>query len=273
MGFDSKDYNNNGPRKNTTYLKISSEKEGDVVISKHFTATKKVNGSYEVEHLKNGKGYPLPFFGYLRDIKIDLENKYNNSVLPLIKFFFDDHSETDNYVLQLNFFNDKGRVNPNVFTLLNSLASITDYGYLKVYITAVDSKDKNGVVRKSFTVNVRNHTGYEHGKTNISEFLSPKDASLPDTTKVKWKYEYSHFPPIEIEETLKSGKKAMVNNVEEHKQFFIDFVNNEILPVVRKQTSVPTAAAPTTPATENKNTTIVDDDGLAGDDVAGDLPF
>lgn len=240
MGFDTRNSNTSKP---VNYVSIYSEKDEKLETkAKFFKCTKKVNGAYETEILKNQSGYPIPFFGYLRGIEFKLDNKIKKTdgkeiPAPKVAFSFIDDKE-EIYVLDLPFLAQTGRVSSNVMTFINSLASIKEFGYLKVYIT---STEKEGV--KNYTLNVRNNTEWNPNQRNFQSFLTPKDSSVVDTTKVSWKYKYDEIPTltkkIEIE-----GEIQEVNNTKKHQQFFIDIVNNEIIPTVKNASYVFETSSP-----------------------------
>lgn len=261
MGFDSE--NQGGSGRPTKYLKIASEKDdSNVVTGKFFSITEKVDGNYVDTIMKNDYGYPLPFFGYLNDIKLELDNiikKRNGEEIkaPKIKFNFID-DQGDRYILDLIFSSDKGNVNSNVSTLLNSLAGINKFGYIKLYIS--NSIDGKGV--KQFNINLKNHPNWATSGKNLQDFLSPKDGS-EDITRVSWKYKYDELPKIEVEKIV-DGEKVKINNVKKHQQFFIDLINNDILPKVKEASNYNTYSAPTssTPSSKPKSTYTTEEDDL-----------
>lgn len=289
MGFDTE---NMSSRKSVQYVSIGSKQnESKVTINRYFQIVEKnqSTGVYEKRPMLNEKGYPLPFFGYLTEIKLDLENTFKQQgkefKLPKIYFSFVD-DENKNYVLDSPFASDNGRVNPNIMTMLNSLASIEKFGYLKLYITKTERTDASGSF--NFTLNVRNAVDWNPElpkNQNYLRFLTPQDKTKVDETKVKWKYEYKSIPPIEIEVDIQ-GKLKKVDNTEEHQQFFIDIVNeiNEKLKnttyktTEAKQVETPVQSTPKvatavaqTPVVSNNQ--VDDEDYSDNEDIGDDLPF
>ncbi len=272
MGFES---SGNAASTPTKWVKIESEKnEKGKITAKYFAVNQKVNGAYEKTLQKGPTGFPAPFYGYLTDIKKNLDNKMkvDGKEVPAPKLLFnfvDD--ENERYVLELPFTNDKGRVNSNVFSILNSLASIKKFGYLKVYLTNATKED--GSI--NFTLNIRNDENWKAGSKAFERFKAPKEGV--DATKVSWKYEYNKIPPVTVQADFK-GKMKDVDNSEEHQQFFLDLIDNEISPLIKDlkyetvngvakaYTPAPAAAAST--ASSNASTTSSHED-----EDASDLPF
>jgi hypothetical protein len=297
MGFETQ--NTNTSSKPVTYLNIVTEKEGEKVIGKFFQASKKVDGKYEKELLKNSYNYPLPFFGYLTGITPKLDNTFKQAGVdrpaPKIAFSFVD-DKGDNYVLDIPFCNDKGRVSGFATTLLNSLASIKQFGLLKIYITSTDQKDK--VTKqpipdlKNYTINVRNDVNWNPATADFKRFLAPeKDAEgknlTPDTTKVSWKYDYKDITSYDFTENVR-GKDMIILNVEEHQKWFVNLIENEILPILKGAVYPEAKTVATTSTTGTKSNVpkstieqdIPEDDDLDTATVnledttgADDLPF
>lgn len=290
MGFESQNSNSTP----TQYISIGvTQDEKKVITSRFFQLTKKNDntGKYDKIPMVNGENkYPLPFYGYLKDIKVNLENKMmvqgQEKTLPKISFSFID-DENKRYVLDSSFFGDNGRINTNVSTLLNSLASIEKFGYLKLYITKTERKDAKGLF--NFTLNVRNAVDWNPNldkQTNFLRFQAPKDQTLPDETKVKWKFEYKDIPPLEIEEEVK-GRKVTIKNDEEHQKFFIDlvdFINNNLnntdykvkttqsAPVEQKLVTATKTEISKTPVTVSQPNSDEESFEPSDDDI-NDLPF
>jgi hypothetical protein len=287
MGFDTR---NSATSQVINYLKIVAEKdEKNVTKGKFFENVKKVNGKYVPEVLKSSAGYPLPFFGYLKNIEFKLENtikKADGTVVPAPKVsfsFIDDEREI--YVLDLPFLAQTGRVSSNLSSLINSLASIEEFGYLKLYITSIKKE-----AQINYNLNVRNDANWEPNAGDYTRFLGPKPGThAVDYTKVSWRYKFEEIPPITFEEEAKSGRKVIVDNKEEHQKFFINVVNEEILPKVKSanykfkdavKTEVDSKTTTTSVTTKTKLETAIgsmdDDTDLEEDfsnEIGDDLPF
>lgn len=258
MGFDSE--NQSGSGRPAKYLKIYSEKDASkAVTGKFFSITEKVDGQYVTSIMKNPSGYPLPFFGYLKDIKVDLDNVITKKATgeeikaPNIKFTFND-DQGDKFILDLPFSNDKGNVSSNVSTILNSLAGITKFGYIKLYINS--SVDKKGV--KQFNVNLKNHTNWANSGKDLNDFLTPKDGGL-DLTRVSWKYKFDELPKIEVEKVV-DGETVKINNVKKHQEFFLTMINDMILPTLKESGNYDTYTTPRATTTISSTYSSVDED-------------
>lgn len=250
MGFD----NRTTPSKPTIFMKIKNESDASKTITgKFFSISKKEDGKW-IDELQKSNGYPTPFYGMLKDIKLDLDKKIKRKdgievPLPTVKFYFQD--ETNQYVLDLPFTNDKGRVNNDVFNMLNSMASIEKFGMIKLFIHEVEKEGG----RKDFSLIVRNDKDWNEN-SDTSVFSAPKDKTLADKTKVSWKYKYDDVPKHMIK-IINDGTEFEAKNDKKHQQFFIDIVNNEILPKLKGEYS-------------SNSVDTIDDDN---EPVSDDLPF
>lgn len=293
MGFDTQNFD----RSSVEYLSIGTTQDDKKVITNRFfqvTRKNEATGKYDkIPQLVSDK-YPAPFFGYLKEIKVNLENKMKiqgkDTVIPKISFQFID-DENKRFVLDSSLFTEVGRINSNMLTLLNSLASIEQFGYLKLYFTKTQRKDAEGVF--NFTLNVRNAINWNpelDKQVNYKRFLTPKDPSITDETRVKWLYEYSQIPPLEVEEEVK-GRKVKIVNIEEHQKFFLDIINGINEKIKDAQYNVTTPQPKATPTTTAPATTTrtpvaqqtavvsvvdesdVDESFTQDDDNTDDLPF
>lgn len=224
MGFSSQ---SSGSYKPVHYFSIKNEMvEGSKtqVIGKFFAKTVKDSetGKYSSIYMKNENGHPTPFIGKLSKVEPDYDfkitEKSSGRIIPSpkVKFTFED--EDANYVLDMKFCNDKGQVDSNLSTMLNSLASCKQIGTLKLSI--VESEDKNDPKVKRHNLYVRNAVNY-NGDDSV--FFAPKDGSL-DTTKTTWMYDYAQIPKTTVTKIV-DGDEVEINNVKAHQQFFKDLVN------------------------------------------------
>lgn len=225
MGFQSK---SNAPQKNVHFIQIKSEQdENKVITGKFFQVTTKdpeTNG-YKTELMKSGAN-PKPFFGYLIriDRKLDATIKKKDGTIildPHLVFVFNDGPKDPNeYHLKMRWTTDKGQVEINTGTLLNSLAGCKKFGYFKLSIVESEDKETN---KKRHNIYLRNDINF---KGDVVSFYPPKDGS-EDKTKTRWMYDYKDIPAFSIKENIK-GKLRDVDNKEEHQEFYLNLIDNHI---------------------------------------------
>ncbi len=221
-------HSNASAQKPATFLKVVSQKEGDVVVNKFFqSSVKNSSGSYDSTDQVTPNGNPIPFYAYLTGIKPKLDDKLaNGNPAPKIGFSFkNDRGEV--FYLDLPWSTDKGRVNSLTSGAINQLANVEKFGYFKIYVTSYVSKNKDNEDVKRFGVTVRNNVDYIAGSDDFQSFLAPKvveGADKPlDKTKVMWKFEIDKIPNIEVKKVV-DGEELIINNVKKHQQFFLDII-------------------------------------------------
>jgi hypothetical protein len=218
-----------------SFIQLFTEKDptSGIITGKFFQVTTKnpQTNQYDKELMKSGVN-PKPFFGYLIRIEKKLDatitKKIDSTVIPdphLVFVFNDGPNDTNEYHLKMKFNNDKGQVDINTGTLINTLAGCKKFGYFKISI--VESTDKTG--KKRHNIYLRNDTNYQG---NINSFYGPKDGS-EDKTKTTWLHTYDQIPPISIKAQV-NGKLKDVDNTEEHQEFYLNMIDNHIQHKIEK---------------------------------------
>jgi hypothetical protein len=228
MGFPT---NNVGTSKPTHYLKIKTLRKDNnpdgPIIGKCFTNT--TTG----QDMITGKGYPLPFYGYLTDIKPNLDNiiKGKNGEadkpVPMINFWFKDDAD-ENYCLSLNWTSEGGKINLITNNLLNSIAGIEKFGYLKLTIFS-STNTKDDKTYTNFNISVKNDPNWVAGSENYDVFKKSDDGN--DPTKASWKFEFKEIPLTEVTKVI-DGEEVVINNTKKHQKFFLDIVD-AALPIIK----------------------------------------
>lgn len=265
MGFETQN-----TAKPVKWLKVISEKQGDTILGKFFQLTEKKDGKYVPILMKNATNYPLPFHGYLLDIKVDTEATYKDSTgkiipAPNVKFSFTD-DDNENYILQLPFTNNEGRVNSMVSTMLNSLANIKTYGLIKLSIIKNESQ-KNGKTEINFNLTLRHDKDWVSGSKDFFRFAAPKDGG-EDKTKASWKYDFkTNVPPTMIKKMV-DGEEVEIKNHKKHQQFYLDVIEKDILPNLGNVNyKIPTQSQQTTTAPSN---VVYEEEGGSNDEILSD---
>ena len=192
--------------------------------------------------MQTDKKSPSPFFGYLERITVKLDNvitKKDGTKVPSPKVVLelvDDVREHFHFDFPL--FDDKNKVRTDVFGLLNSLASVTEFGYLKLFIfPQISTKDG----KKRFNLGVRNFNssvapgGWNPLNPQWEKYVPANGADKAlDVTRCSWKFSMDQIEPI-TKVIDYNGKQMTVDNTEEHKNFVLKVIEgiNIILEVQR----------------------------------------
>jgi hypothetical protein len=278
MGFESTN------RKLKTYMGLSSTLDPNnakAVTAKFFYINQKdSSGAYKQIKMVENNNYPKPFYGYLTNISVDMDNKVKRDgvEIPLPKVLFeftDDGGEI--YVFELPFLTstDK-RVHTNVFGIINSLAGLVNQdklGYLKMYITF--NSDKNGV--KRFNLGLRNVKNWVAGTKNFASFDT-------DDSKVSWKYQNAEGIPSYVLKKVVDGEEVEIDNRKKQIEFFvkeIETINNYVKTLKYDIGQNTSASMNTQPTDVFEDEASLEDEPeyttpstvMAGDDDDDDLPF
>lgn len=214
MGFEQRVMS-----KPTTYIKIGTEKENDgkTIKNKFFAVTRKEDNKWVVDPKVDQNGFPTPLFAYLMNIqKRDRKMTVNGAEItsPEVTLDLMDDSGAK-FQLAIPFTNQEGRVSNYLFGLLNSLASIKQFGYMKFYIVRQNDKVNDKLIR--FNLLARNAVNWVAGSKDYGVFST-------DSTKLNWEFETKDIPKY-MEEVLNGkGKSVKQFNLEEHQEFFENII-------------------------------------------------